>query len=96
MPVQPLAITRTLSGAAKVLGSAIAAGSTLLVAYWSSQIARGVPDGYPGQTRGGLFLSLAILTGSVGGLVAKPYLRVALAILSMVCLATAIYFLGFR
>lgn len=95
MPVQPLPITRTLSGAARVLGSAAAAGSALLVAYSSSPIARGLPDRYHGQTRGSLLLSLAILTGSVGGLVAKPYLRVALAILSMVCLAMAVYFLAY-
>jgi hypothetical protein len=87
--------TTILSGTAKVLGAAAALGSSLLVVYWSIQIALGVPDDYFGQTRGGLFLSLAILTNSAGILLAKPYVRIALPVVSLVCLAIAVYFLAY-
>jgi hypothetical protein len=91
MPQQP-SPTTTLSRTAKVLGAAAALGSSLLVVYWSTQIALGVPDNYIGQTRGGVFLSLAILTNSAGLLLPKPYVRIAFEVVSMVCLAIAFYF----
>jgi hypothetical protein len=94
MPVQPLPITRKLSAAAKLLASAGAVGSAVLAVYWSCQIALGAPDAYRGQNRGGLLLSLAILTGSASQLVMRQSLRIALSVVSMVCLAAAIYFFG--
>ena len=92
MPTQPFSVSRTLSSTARLLGAAAALGSFLLVLHWSRQVALGVPDGYAGQTRGGLLLSLAILTNAVGILVAKPYLRLGLPVLSILCLAAALYF----
>jgi hypothetical protein len=94
MPAQSQAVTRKLSAAVRVLGFAVAVGSVFLAVYWSSQIALGVPDAYRGQTRGGLLLSLAILTGAASHLVVRQSLRIALAIISMVCIATAMYFFG--
>jgi hypothetical protein len=56
---------------------------TDLAVIWDIRIAPALRGrgGYPGETRGGVLLSLA------GILVAKPYLRVALPTRSVVCLA---------
>lgn len=74
-----------------VLRSLVALLGACLAVYWCRQIALGVPDAYPGQTRGGLFLALAIFTNSAGSLATKPYLQGALALSSMVCVAVAVY-----
>ena len=98
--LRPLALTRRLDATAALLGSAAALGSTVLAVYWSTQIARGVPDAYAGQNWGGLLLSVAILSGAFSGLVRRSLLTtrggqsvgIVLEFVSMVCLATAVYF----
>ena len=90
-PRRPSALSRRLGAAAVLLGSAAELVSIVLAVYWSTQIARGVPDAYPGQNRGGLLLSLAILAGASSGLV-KQSVGIVLTIVSIACFATADYF----
>src|SRR6185295_13121543 len=49
----------------------------------AGQVARDLPDAYPGQVHGGLFLSLSLLAGSAGQLVERPRVRIALAVVSL-------------
>jgi hypothetical protein len=70
----------------------IAVGSAVLIVIWLSRMARGLPDEYPGQIKGGLFLNLYMLTTSLSQLLAKHRMRVPLLVISGVCLVIAMYF----
>ena len=57
----------------------------------AGQVARDLPDAYPGQVHGGLFLSLSLLAGSAGQLVERPRVRIALAVVSLLLTVMAMY-----
>jgi Ca2+/Na+ antiporter len=66
--------------------------SAILSAYWLSRIARHVPDGYIGETAGGLFLNLTLLASSSGQLVTGKRARILLGVASLLFAAIAMYF----
>jgi len=67
--------------------------SAILTAYSLIRLARDVPDAYAGQVRGGLSLSVSLLAGSAGQLVESPRARIPLAIISLLFVMTAMYFI---
>jgi len=71
----------------------VAVGSAVLLVYWASRTARGLPEEYGGQTGGGLFLNLYLLTSSMSQLIERPRVRVTLLVMSVVCLGAAMYFI---
>ena len=78
--------------AARVIAILVVALSAILAAYSLSRLEREVPDAYTGQIRGGLSLSLSMLTGSAAQLVGKQHVRLILGLVSLVFVATAMYF----
>src|SRR3954470_7992295 len=77
----------------RVVAISVAAGSAVLLVYWASQTARGLPDEYRGQTGGGLFLNLYLFTSLMSQLIEKPRVRVPRLVMSVVCLGAAMYFI---
>src|SRR3954469_12407366 len=77
----------------RVVAIAVAVGSAVLLVYWASRTARGLPEEYRGQTGGGLFLNLYLLTSSMSQLIERPRVRVTLLVMSVVCLGAAMYFI---
>ena len=94
MAQQSLPFARTLERARKVLEFAVIGGAACLTLYWSAQVALGTPDAYRGEVRGGLFLSLAMLTGSGSSVLTNHYVRIALLVLSAACLAASVHFIA--
>ena len=78
--------------AARVIAISVVVMAAILAAYSLSRVARDLPDAYPGQVRGGLFVSLAMLAGSGGQLIETSRARTALAIISLLLTVTAMYF----
>src|SRR5437763_195953 len=70
----------------------IAVGSAVLTVIWLGRLTRGLPDQYPGEIKGGLFLNLYLLTSSLSWLIVKDRIRVPLLVVSVVCLVIAMYF----
>lgn len=69
----------------------VAVVSAVVVVIWLSRLVRGLPDEYPSQIHGGLFLSLFLLTASLSRLLAGHRVRIPLVAISVVCLVIAMY-----
>jgi len=67
---------------------------TLLAAYWSIQMAMGVPDSYRGQHRAGLLMCVASLVMCAAQLSSSTRWRHALTLGMLVPLAAALYAVG--
>ena len=67
---------------------------TLLAAYWSIQMAMGVPDSYRGQHRAGLLMCVASLVMCAAQLSSSTRWRRALTLAMLVPLAAALYAVG--
>ena len=93
MSQQALSLSRRLPRASKAIALFVALLSTALLGLWLNRLARGIPDTYQGQTFGGLFLNLYLLTSSAEQLVARPRVRVPLLVASIVCLLVSLYFI---
>lgn len=94
MPAQQSSVRRVPSAREKIGWYVGISFWTLLAAYWSVQMALGVPDAYRGQHRGGLLLSVASLIMCATNLTSSTRWRHVLILAMLVPLVSALYVIG--